>query len=238
LRDPAAPNGTAELLIDAAMCALGAEGSRYVTLGLSPLAGPVVGSLRAARRLSRALYDFAGLHAFKAKLRPHSWDPIYLGHPPGSSSYLALVDALAAFAHGSFLRFGGATLMRGPALVVRLLSALLVPWTLLLACAGARWFPAPWVKSAWLGFDLALVIALFSLTMRWRHRLGVVVASAITGDALLTALQVGLYNGARARGLDWAVLALSLAGPTLAAVVLWAAVSHRRARPPLERAGA
>ena len=153
----------------------------------------------------------------------------HLGHAPGTSSHVAIVDALAAFAHGSFLRFGGATLLRGPALVVRLLAALLVPWTVLLAVAGTRWFPAPWVKTAWIAFDVSLVATLFSLTARWRHWLGVVVASAITADAVLTTLQVGLWDGRRARGLDWLAVALSIAGPTLAAVILWAAVGHRRA---------
>jgi phosphatidylglycerol lysyltransferase len=228
LRDPGAPNGTAELLIDTAMRALADEGSRYVTLGLAPLSGPVNGWLRLARRLSSPLYDFAGLRAFKAKLRPHSWEPIYLAHEPGSSSHVALVDALAAFAHGSFLRFGGATLLRGPALVVRVLAALLVPWTLLLALADARWFPAPWVQAAWVTFDLLLVGALFALTWRWRHWLGVAVASAISVDAVLTPLQWVLYDAPRVHGVDWLVVATSLAGPALAAVVLWGAVGHRR----------
>ncbi|HEX9103645.1 MAG TPA: DUF2156 domain-containing protein [Polyangia bacterium] len=229
LRDPRAPNGTAELLIDAAMRALAADGCRYVTLGLAPLSGPVEGWLRAARRLSSPLYDFAGLRAFKAKLRPHEWEPIYLAHPRGSSSHVALVDALAAFAHGSFLRFGGATLLRGPALVVRVLAALLVPWTALLATADARWFPAPWVQAAWVTFDLSLVAALFALTWRWRHWLGVLVAAAVSADALVTPAQLALYDWPRVRGLDWIVVAISLAGPALAAVVLWGAVGHRRA---------
>jgi phosphatidylglycerol lysyltransferase len=229
LRDPGAPNGTAELLIDTAMRALADEGSRYVTLGLAPLSGPVNGWLRLARRLSSPLYDFAGLRAFKAKLRPHSWEPIYLAHEPGSSSHVALVDALAAFAHGSFLRFGGATLLRGPALVVRVLAALLVPWTLLLALADARWFPAPWVQATWVTFDLLLVGALFALTWRWRHWLGVAVASVISADAVLTPMQWVLYDAPRVHGVfDWLVVATSLAGPALAAVVLWGAVGHRR----------
>lgn len=230
LRDPLAPNGTAELLIDAAMRAVAAEGSRYVTMGLAPLAGPLSGFLRAARRLAASLYDFAGLQAFKAKLRPDGWEPIYLAHPPDSSSHLALLDALAAFARGSFVRFGGATLLRGPALVVRVLAALLVPWIVLLALADPRWFPAPWVQFGWVGFDTLLVASLFSLTRRWRHWLGATVASAITLDAVLTTLQVVLYNAPNARGfVDWLVMAVSMAGPALAAVVLWGAVGHRRA---------
>ncbi|HEX4462754.1 MAG TPA: DUF2156 domain-containing protein [Polyangia bacterium] len=231
LRDPAAPNGSAELLIDAAMRALAAEGAHYVTLGLAPLAGAVSGWLRLARTLSAALYDFDGLRAFKAKLKPHAWEPIFLAHPPGTSSHIALVDALAAFARGSFLRFGGETLLRGPALIVRLLATLLVPWIVLLTLADARWFPRPWIQTAWVTFDIALVAVLFSLTLRWRHWLGVLVASAISADAVLTALQVALYDGPRAPAADWPVIAISLAGPTLAAIVLWGAVGHRRSQP-------
>lgn len=227
LRDPRAPNGTAEALIDAAMRALAAEGSRYVTLGLAPLSGPVKGWLRLARRLSSPLYDFAGLRAFKAKLRPHAWEPIYLAHPRGSSSHVALVDALAAFARGSFVRFGGATLLRGPALVVRVLAALLVPWTALLAVADERWFPAPWTQPAWVAFDVSLVAALFALTWRWRHWLGVAVAAAVSADAVLTPAHVALWDLPRVHGLDWIVVAISIAGPALAAVVLWGAVGHR-----------
>jgi phosphatidylglycerol lysyltransferase len=231
LRDPSAPNGTAEMLIDAAMRELGQDGSRYVTLGLAPLSGPVRGCLRVARRLSSPLYDFAGLRAFKAKLKPHAWEPIYLAHPPGSSSHVALVDALAAFARDSFLRFGGATLLRGPAMVVRVLAALLLPWTLLLALTDKRWFPAPWMQTGWVTFDLILVATLFALTMRWRHWLGVTVAGAISADALLTLAQVLTYDAPRVHGLDWFVVAVALAGPTLAALVLWGAVGHRSPLP-------
>ncbi len=236
LRDPRAPNGTSELIIDAAMRALGDEGSRYVTLGLAPLAGPVRGWLRAARTLSRALYDFEGLRAFKAKLQPHAWEPIYLAHPPKSSSHVALVDALAAFARGSFVRFGGATLLRGPALVVRALAAALVPWTVLLGCSSRRWFPAPWVKTAWIAFDLVLVVTLFALTLRWRHWLGALLASAISVDGALTTAQVALYDAPRAHGspIDWLVMLVSIAGPLLAATVLWGAVGHRLAEPARE----
>ena len=229
LRDPAAPNGTAELLIDAAMRALADEGSRYVTLGLAPLSGPVSGWLRAARRLSSPLYDFAGLRAFKAKLRPHEWEPIYLAYAPGSSSHVALVDALAAFARGSFLRFGGATLLRGPALVVRVLAALLVPWTALLALADARWFPAR-VGAGRLdrlrpdagGGAVRAHLALAPLA---RRRGGVRHQRRRGGDA-----GAGDACGTRrtSHGLEWLLVAMGLVGPALAAVVLWGAVGHRR----------
>ncbi len=112
VRAPDAPNGTAELLVDAAMRALALEGSRYVTLGLAPLAGSVTGWLRVAREQTRALYDFEGLRSFKAKLRPKAWEPLHLAHVPGSLSTVALFDVLTAFARGSVTRFGVETLMR------------------------------------------------------------------------------------------------------------------------------
>ncbi len=105
VRHPAAPNGTAELLIDAALRALAAEADR-LTLGLAPLATVVAGRRapddarpatdgpaarardgapawlsrleRAAVRHGRRLYDFAGLQAFKGKFDPDAWEPVYL----------------------------------------------------------------------------------------------------------------------------------------------------------------
>ncbi len=93
------------------------------------------GWMRVVREWTRALYDFEGVRAFKAKLRPHAWEPIYLAYAEGASPNAALFDALAAFARGSFARFGAETLLHGPAVVVRALAALLVPWTALLALA-------------------------------------------------------------------------------------------------------
>ena len=72
IRDPRAPNGSTELLVDAAMRAAVEEGQRYVTLGLAPLSGEVGPWLRVARLWGAALFDFEGLRAFKAKLRPQA----------------------------------------------------------------------------------------------------------------------------------------------------------------------
>ena len=88
VRGREAPNGTAELLIDFAMRAVAAGGSRYVTLGLSPLSehAPVAGIqhppwlrlvLRWLRLHGSRFYNFAGLDAFKAKFNPEAWEPIY-----------------------------------------------------------------------------------------------------------------------------------------------------------------
>src|SRR5690606_9431657 len=125
LRDPAAPNGTTERLVDAAMRAVADEGCTYVTLGLAPLAG-VSGWLARVGRLSRRLYDFAGLAAFKARLRPERWEPIFLAHPHGERSVRAIADALAAFARGGLLRFGVETILRVPSMVIEGLALALV----------------------------------------------------------------------------------------------------------------
>jgi phosphatidylglycerol lysyltransferase len=227
LRDPRAPNGTAESLIDAAMRAVADEGSRYVTMGLAPLAGDVGHGLRAARRWTRALYDFEGVHSFKAKLRPHAWEPIHLAHTPGGAN-VALFDSLAAFARGSFARFGLETLLHGPAVVVRALAALLVPWTALLALAPARWFPDRSVHLAWIAFDAALAALLFALAARWRTRLAQLLALAVTGDAIVTWAEAAVFNAAHVRAWDeWLPIVVACLAPTLAAVILWSAIGHR-----------
>lgn len=110
IRDPAAPNGTSELLIDCAMREAACEGSSYVTLGLAPLAG-VSGWLAGVKRVSRRLYDFEGLAAFKARLRPQAWEPVYLAHPRRERGVRAVADSLTAFARGSLLRFGLQTIV-------------------------------------------------------------------------------------------------------------------------------
>ena len=87
-RVPAAPNGTTNLLVDAAMRALAASGASYVTLGLAPLSArtgePGSGqalwlrlTLRWIRAHGRRFYNFRGLDAFKASLQPREWEPIY-----------------------------------------------------------------------------------------------------------------------------------------------------------------
>lgn len=91
-RRPEAPNGTVDLLIDAAMRALGATAAPHVTLGLAPLSvrAPVAPLpdgrtlapwLRLALRWGRAhgtrFFDFDGLDAFKAKFAPAHWEPLF-----------------------------------------------------------------------------------------------------------------------------------------------------------------
>ncbi|MEO8552570.1 MAG: DUF2156 domain-containing protein, partial [Kofleriaceae bacterium] len=228
LRDPAAPNGTIEMLVDAGMRAAAAEHVAIVTLGLVPLAGEVSSWLRAARRLGRSLYDFDGLRAFKAKFKPSEWDPIFLSYPPEGNAFAAVFDTLKAFARGGLLRFGLETLLRGPAVVVRAFAALLVVWTALIALPSSeRFFPSMTWQYIWVGFDVVLGIGLFALAHRWRRPLADVVATAVTCDAVLTILQAIVYDLPRRRGLiDGFFLVVAIAGPSLASVLMWNARAH------------
>jgi phosphatidylglycerol lysyltransferase len=241
LRTPAAPNGTTELLVDAAMRGVAREGSRYVTLGLAPLAGGVEGWLRACRELGKALYDFDGIRRFKAKLRPDGWTPIHLAWPRPGSGNVALFDALGAFTirsadghdRASFVRFGLETLAHAPTFAVRVLSVLLVPWTLALALAPtAHFFPSRAVQNAWVLFDIVLAAAMLALGFRWRLGLARMLAVATLLDATLTILEVLVDGFHRVHGpAGVLVLVVAGAGPLLATSLLWGAVV-RKTRPP------
>jgi len=231
LRDPEAPNGTIELLVDAGMRAAAAAKVPLVTLGLVPLAGEVSSWLRAARRLGRSLYDFDGLRAFKAKFKPAAWDPIFLSYPPSGNAFVALFDTLKAFARGGLLRFGLETFLRGPAVVVRALAVLLVVWTALLALpSSAHYFPAPACQYGWVAFDVSLFVGLFLLAQRWRQPLADVVASAVTLDAVVTVIQGIAFDFPHRRGpFDVVVIIIAMLAPTVAAILLWNARASRMA---------
>jgi phosphatidylglycerol lysyltransferase len=98
MRDPHAPNGTIELLVDAVMRWASNQGSSWLTLGAAPLSGDVPLLLRVARKQMAFLYDFEGLRSFKAKLRPKQWHPIYVSYPTAQGAFPSIVDVLAAFA--------------------------------------------------------------------------------------------------------------------------------------------
>ena len=225
LREAASPNGTSELLIDAAMRTAAGEGSCFCTLGLAPLAGRLPRWLQIARALGSSFYNFEGLRAFKNKLRPRRWDRVYLCYPPDQNPLLVFYDVLAAFAPRGLFRFGIETLLHAPALPMRLLALLLIPWTALLALAPTdRWFPAAWVQIGWVAFDLFLIAGLLSLSTKWRTWLATLLAVLISADAVLTLIEVATFNLPRARGaLDGIVSAIAVVGPTLAAAFLWAA---------------
>lgn len=85
---PKAPNGTVELMMDTAVRIMASEGFEYVTLGLSPLSkrakiepfdNPVWLRVLLAwmRKHGQRFYNFDGLDAFKAKMTPEYWEPVF-----------------------------------------------------------------------------------------------------------------------------------------------------------------
>jgi phosphatidylglycerol lysyltransferase len=228
LRDPAAPNGTTELMIDFAMREAGVEASPYVTLGLAPLAGDAPW-LRTTRRLMHGFYSFEGVQAFKAKLRPDGWTPISVAWPHGRSSVGVIYDVLDAFAGGKLFRFGLIAMFRAPAPVLFALAALLVPWTLLLlGVETLRWFPSPAVQFAWGAFDAGMIAVLFALGRKWRRPLAAAALTAALGDGVLTIVQASRYNASRVRGVgDVMVVAAAVIAPFVAGAVLWGGLRRR-----------
>jgi phosphatidylglycerol lysyltransferase len=108
VRDGAAPNGTTELLVDAAFRAAVQEGLEYFTLGLSPLSGhPAEGGsddplwltllFRWLRLHGSRFYNFRGLERFKSKFSPREWEPIYAICNQPSFSPRVLLAIAAAF---------------------------------------------------------------------------------------------------------------------------------------------
>lgn len=99
------PNGTAELLIDAAMRDLAARGVTYVTQGLVALSTHARAAmarnplwLRALMAWARAhgnrFYNFRGLEAFRTKMEPDTWETVYaIANEPWFSPYT--LDAIA-----------------------------------------------------------------------------------------------------------------------------------------------
>ena len=106
-----APNGTIELLLDAAMRAFAAEGYEYVTLGLAPLAEHGLHEaanpfwlrvlLRWVRAHGRRFYNFEGLERFKTKFQPEHWEPVYAIANEARFSPVALYAVAAAFSDRS-----------------------------------------------------------------------------------------------------------------------------------------
>lgn len=105
LRDPLAPNGTTDLLVDAAMRAFAEEECRRVTFGLVPLRGDVPGWLRSARKLGQRWYDFDGLSRHREKLQPAAWEPVFVQYEKTTTAVTALWDVLSAVCGGHPLRW-------------------------------------------------------------------------------------------------------------------------------------
>jgi len=119
---PGAPNGTVELMIDTAMRALAADGFDYATLGLSPLSvrarvepfdNPLWLKLVLAwlRKHAQRFYNFDGLDAFKSKLRPTRWEPVFAVSNEKNISPRTLYAILSAFSRNAPVKLvlGGLT---------------------------------------------------------------------------------------------------------------------------------
>jgi phosphatidylglycerol lysyltransferase len=87
-RAPEAPNGTSELLIDAAMRKFASEGRTYATMGLVALASAAEAAMAVnpawvralmwvARNHANRFYNFRGLEKFRAKMNPQGWERVY-----------------------------------------------------------------------------------------------------------------------------------------------------------------
>jgi phosphatidylglycerol lysyltransferase len=123
IRGHGAPNGTAELMIDAAVRAMAEGESEYVTLGLSPLSQRAAISqeenplwlrwtLSWVRAHGRRFYNFDGLDAFKTKFQPERWEPVFAILNTPHFSPVALYAIAEAFTKGTPIRAVAGALMK------------------------------------------------------------------------------------------------------------------------------
>jgi hypothetical protein len=188
-RSADAPNGTTESLIVGLMRDV--LDSEYVTLGLTPLAGDVAWPLRVARWISRPLFDFEGLRAFRGRLHPQAWKPVWLLYPRGQSPLRPLLDSLRAFARGSLLGFAMRSFVRHPSGPAWALALPLPLWT-----AGLAWLVATRRASLlgfptgelalWTVFDALLLLVLVNAAMRPRRSWLLLAMSLAVLDAILS----------------------------------------------------
>ena len=112
---PGTPNGTVELMIDTAMRVLAAGGYDYATLGLAPLSTRAriapfrnpfwLRILLAWMRIhAKRFYNFDGLDAFKAKLKPERWEPVFAISNEPRLSPKTLYAIAAAFSENAPVR--------------------------------------------------------------------------------------------------------------------------------------
>jgi lysylphosphatidylglycerol synthetase-like protein (DUF2156 family) len=108
------------------MRAFAMAGSRYATLGLSPLSGQAgaIGEgqpawlrlvLHWVRAHGRRFYNFKGLEAFKASAQPMAWEPIFAIAPGARFTPMTLRSLAGAFSGGSPERFVARAVLSGAA---------------------------------------------------------------------------------------------------------------------------
>lgn len=127
---PGAPNGTVELMIDTAMRALAFDGCGYATLGISPLSkraeiapfdNPLWLRILLAwlRKHGQRFYNFDGLDAFKAKLRPETWEPVFAVSNESRVSFRTLYAIASAFSGNAPLKMVTGGLVRAAATEIK-----------------------------------------------------------------------------------------------------------------------
>jgi phosphatidylglycerol lysyltransferase len=114
VRRCSAPNGTMELLVDAAMTRFAQERYTYLTLGMAPLTQRVTDGTRMplwlrivlhwARSHGGRFYNFEGLDSFKAKFKPEEWEPLFVLSQEPQVSPQTLMAILGAFSDGSLYK--------------------------------------------------------------------------------------------------------------------------------------
>jgi phosphatidylglycerol lysyltransferase len=120
-RSPRAPNGTSELLIDAAMNRFAETGSTFATMGLVALADGTTRDnplwLRSLMYLARAhanrFYNFRGLERFRAKMHPACWERLYVISSERRFSPQALYAVGGAFSGISPIRAISLAVLKG-----------------------------------------------------------------------------------------------------------------------------
>lgn len=112
VHQPGAPNGTVTLMIDRAMRTIAEDECDYATLGLAPLSTRLsialfnnpfwLRVLLAWMRVhAKRFYNFDGLDAFKAKLKPQNWEPVFAIYNEPHFSPAPLYAIAAAFSENA-----------------------------------------------------------------------------------------------------------------------------------------
>ena len=134
---PGSPNGTVELMIDTAMRELAAEGCEYATLGLSPLSkradvepfdNPVWLRILLVwlRKHGQRFYNFDGLDSFKAKLKPHRWEPVFALSNESRVSFRTLYAIAGAFSGNATAKLLAGGLVKAAASEIRWIKRRLI----------------------------------------------------------------------------------------------------------------
>lgn len=187
------PNGTSELLVDALFREL--RDAPMVTLGLAPLTGAVHPVLKVIRAVTRPLYDFAGVRAYKERLAPGRFDRVYLVHPEHEWTMIHVIETLRAFAGGSLVVFGTRSLLGHPSGPPFLLVMPLVAWILSrlgLALAGRAGLfgTSTGALLAWCVADAVIALVLFRAALRPSRTKLLAATAAALGVAVASGLHV------------------------------------------------